>query len=123
MRGRLVLLSVVLVLSSSLSSLAYGATPDDNNETPEISNNSPKVNAIPNPWIEQSLFDRSENGQKNIRVTAITSSLGHLDSWQRQMGAIDRQAPAGPGESLSHNEITSSGTEHRTFWVLSLIHI
>ena len=110
---------MVLLLSSSLSSLAHGATPDNNNEISEISENSPKVPAIQNPWIEQSLIDRSETGQKNIRVTAITSSLGHLDTWQRQIGAIDRQAPAGPGERLSHHETTSTGTDHRTFWVNS----
>ena len=73
----------------------------------------------PNPWVEQSLIDRSETGQGNVRVTAITNSLGHLDTWQRQIGAIDRQAPAGPGERFSHHETTSTGTDHRTFWVNS----
>ena len=110
---------MVLLLASSLSSLAYGATPDDNNGISEISEKEPKVQEIHNPWIEQSLIDRFETGQKNIRVTAITSSLGHLDTWQRQIGAIDRQAPAGPGERFSHHETTSTGTDHRTFWVNS----
>ena len=110
---------MVLLLASSLSSLAYGATPDNNNDISEISENEPRVQGTHNPWIEQSLIDRSETGQKNIRVTAITSSLGHLDTWQRQIGAIDRQAPAGPGERLSHHETTSTGTDHRTFWVNS----
>ena len=110
---------MVLLLSSSLSSFAYGATPENNNDFTEISENESKVRAIPNPWVEQSLIERSENGQDRIRVTAITGSLGHLDSWQRQMGAIDRQAPTGPGERFSQHDITSSGTDHRTFWVNS----
>ena len=63
------------------------------------------------------MIDRAESGQEKIRVTAITASLGHLDTWQRQMGAIERQAPPGPGEHLSQHDISSSGIEHRTFWV------
>ena len=109
---------MVLLLASSLSSLAHGATPN-NNDIFEILENETEARAIQNPWVEQSLIDRSETGQKNIRVTAITSSLGHLDSWQRQIGAIDRQAPAGPGERFTHHETTSAGTDHRTFWVNS----
>ena len=72
---------MVLLLSSSLSSFAYGATPENNNDFTEISENESEVRATPNPWVEQSLIERSENGQDRIRVTAITGSLGHLDSW------------------------------------------
>ena len=118
-RGRHVLLSIALLLSSSLSSLAFGATPNNNNEIPETLENAPESQANHNPWVEQSLIDRSETGQSKVRVTAITNSLGYLDTWQRQIGAIDRQAPAGPGERFSHHETTSAGTDHRTFWVNS----
>ena len=110
---------MVLLVASSLSSLAHGATPNNNNDISVLMEDTLEVKAINNPWVEQSLIDRSETGQKNIRVTAITSSLGHLDTWQRQFGAIDRQAPAGPGERLSHHETPSTGTDHRTFWVNS----
>ena len=115
----LVLLSMVLLVTTSLSSFAHGATANNNNDISEVMEATTEVKAINNPWVEQSLFHRSETGQKNIRVTAITSSLGHLDTWQRQIGAIDRQAPASSGERLSHHETPSIGTDHRTFWVNS----
>ena len=118
MRGRFVLLSIVLLLSSSLSFLAHGDTPD-NDETSHFEDNPSGEKGYTNPWVEQSLIERYATGQKNIRVTAITSSLGHLDTWQRQIGAVDRQAPAGPGETFRHNEIPAHGNEHRTFWVNS----
>lgn len=33
------------------------------------------------------------------------------------MGAIERQAPPGPGESMSHSDLISKGIDHRTFWL------
>ena len=71
------------------------------------------------PWIDESLFARASNGQDTIRITAITSSIPHLDSWQRKIGAIERQAPANAGEILVQRDPAPTGIDHRTFWVNS----
>ena len=70
-----------------------------------------------NPWMDESLTMRGASGQERVWVTAITRSLGHLDSWQRHTGSLERQAPPGPGEFLEANDHTPGGIEHRTFWV------
>ena len=72
-----------------------------------------------NPWTDASLLERVDSGQDEVWVTVITSSLAHLDSWQRKTGSIDRQAPPGPGESMSQSDFVSRGIDHRTFWVNS----
>ena len=86
----------------------------------EIGNN--ESNSVPqfsNAWVDSSLLSRADSGQEIVWVTAITSSLAHLDSWQRKTGSIERQAPPGPGESMSQSDLISSGIDHRTFWVNS----
>ena len=67
--------------------------------------------------MDESLTMRGASGQERVWVTAITHSLGHLDSWQRHTGSLERQAPPGPGECLEANDHTPGGIEHRTFWV------
>ena len=70
-----------------------------------------------NPWFDDSLSERLASGQERVWVTVITSSLGSLDTWQRKVGEIEPQAPAGPGENLVHHDIQTDGIEHRTFWI------
>ena len=117
---RLVLVVFALLLSSSLPSIASDG----------LSNNAPfsgktdlpstdEVLPFANPWIDDSLQQRVDSGQERVWVTAITRSLGHLDTWQRQVGAIERQAPPGPGESMTQYDLISQGIDHRTFWTNS----
>ena len=69
--------------------------------------------------MDASLLSKADSGQDLLWVTAITNSLAHLDSWQRKTGSIERQAPPGPGESMSQVDHISNGIDHRTFWVNS----
>ena len=137
MRGRLVLVVMALLLSSSLPSTATIGPSGSASSSEEQSSQKPEtLLQFPNPWVDDSLLSRVDSGQETVWVTAITSSLAHLDSWQRKTGSIERQAPPGPGESMSQSDEISMGIDHRTFWVnssllqkldsvhgLSLIHI
>ena len=120
MRRRLVVLVLAILISSSLPSMATTGVFENSQSPEEI--NSPESNpALPfsNPWIDDSLLSRVESGQEMVWVTAITSSMAHLDSWQRKTGSIERQAPPGPGETMSQIDHISTGIDHRTFWVNS----
>ena len=93
----------------------------ENDQSSEEINSLESNLALPfsNPWIDDSLLSRVDSGQEMVWVTTITSSLAHLDSWQRKTGSIERQAPPGPGETMSHSDHISPGIDHRTFWVNS----
>ena len=120
MRRRLVPLVLALLISSSLSSFTSYALSDNGSSPGEIINLESNLEyPFSNPWIDASLLSRADSGQDLVWVTAITSSLAHLDSWQRKTGSIERQAPAGPGESMSQVDHISNGIDHRTFWVNS----
>ena len=111
---------LALLISSSLTSVASYASSDNGSsseETRTLESNS--ALSFSNPWVDASLLTRVESGQESVWVTAITSSLAHLDSWQRKTGSIERQAPPGPGELMTQNDQISMGIDHRTFWVNS----
>ena len=120
MRRRLVLVVLALLLSSSLPSIASDGLPKKA-PLPGETDLPPTDEVLPftNPWIDHSLQQRADSGQERVWVTAITRSLGHLDTWQRQVGAIERQAPPGPGESMTQHDLVSEGVDHRTFWTKS----
>ena len=120
MRGRLVLVVMALLLSSSLPSTAtVGSSEGASSSEDQSSQKLESLLQFTNPWVDDSLLSRVDSGQETVWVTAITSSLAHLDSWQRKTGSIERQAPPGPGESMSQSDDISMGIDHRTFWVNS----
>jgi subtilisin family serine protease len=79
----------------------------------------PDPNAItdPNPWIEETLWQRIEAGQVRLRVTVITKSLVELGLWQFEHGQNEKQTPAGLGETLVATDPTDGQIDHRTFWM------
>ena len=79
----------------------------------------PESNAIsdPNPWIEETLWQRIEAGQVRLRVTVITKSLRELGLWQFEHGQNEKQTPAGLGETLVATDPTDGQIDHRTFWM------
>ena len=71
----------------------------------------------PNPWIEETLWQRIEAGQVRLRVTVITKSLRELGLWQFEHGQNEKQTPAGLGETLVATDPTDGQIDHRTFWM------
>ena len=69
------------------------------------------------PWVESSLWERVDSGADQVRVTAITRSLGTLNQWQHDNGAIEGQKPAKGGESLVAIDPIDGQVDHRTFWM------
>ena len=93
---------LTILICSPYSSMVSGNKPlTEQHSESEIQD---KETELGDPWLDISLFERVDSGQDRVRVTAITSSLPYLDSWQRKTGSIDRQAPASNGEKLVHND-------------------
>ena len=122
MRGRfamivpLALLASIMPLSPTVVSEEIFTQPDSALFDDQINDISPG-----SPWLDHSLTEKHLSNQERLRITAITASLDHLDNWQRKVGAIDRQAPSGPGESLVRGDLNTDSIEHRTFWVNSTL--
>jgi len=113
-----------LMMTSSLS-LILVSEPNSNYDISEETIftvlSDEKVPSFPspgNPWVEDSLFSRINNGDVKIRVTVITWSLAELNHWQLQNNAFDQQAGAKNGETFQSFDPTSGEIDHRTFWML-----
>ena len=104
-----------MLLASTFPSYAI-ESPEDPHMPPLGANSSDQSPELGSgiPWIDESLSERASSGQDSLWVTAITRSLGDLDTWQRKVGAMERQAPSGPGEKFLHHDHVPK---------LSLIHI
>ena len=122
MRGRFALI-VPLALFVSIMPLSASVASEEIFTQPDSAPFDDSINDISpgSPWLDRSLTDKHLSNQEKLRITAITSSLDHLDNWQRKVGAIDRQAPSGPGESLVRGDLKTDSIEHRTFWVNSTL--
>ena len=72
-------------------------------------------------WFDSSLGERIADGSEEVRVTVITRSLQALSQWQEANGAMEKQLPAGLGESLVPQETSDGEIDHRTFWVDSTL--
>ena len=118
MRARVCVAVAMLLLASNSSSYASESQTENTEEWSENSEKPIEQKLGPlNTWLDDSLSERILSGQERVWVTVITSSLGHLDTWQRKVGEVESQAPAGPGEMLVHHDIRSGGVDHRTFWM------
>ena len=125
-QSRAVVLAL-LMMTSSLS-LMLVSEPNSNYDISEETIftvlSDEKVPSFPspgNPWVEDSLFSRINNGDDKIRVTVITWSLAELNHWQLQNNAFDQQAGAKNGETFQSFDPTSGEIDHRTFWTPSEI--
>ena len=118
----MVLVSLAMLLASTFPSYAI-ESPEDPHMPPLGANSSDQSPELGSgiPWIDESLSERASSGQESLWVTAITRSLGDLDTWQRKVGAMERQAPSGPGEKFLHHDHVPKGIQHRTFWVPSIL--
>ncbi len=73
------------------------------------------------PWIEPSLFYRTDSKSEIVRVTVITHSIAQLHQWQLEHGQLESQADAGLGEFLEPTYPSDGVIDHRTFWLDSEI--
>ena len=106
----------MILVSSPYSSFVSGSKVREDAQIGNL-NQSTVEERGGNPWVDSSLIVREASGQDSLRITAITHSLPHLDSWQRKTGSIEAQAPASKGEVMIQNDIQSGSVEHRTFWL------
>ncbi|MCS5530062.1 MAG: hypothetical protein NZ732_04940, partial [Candidatus Poseidoniales archaeon] len=115
-----------LMLLLLLSSLSVGMASADFSQTriPSIIDADDAGNSeysqdfqSSSPWVESSLWERVDSGVDQVRVTAITRSLGTLNQWQHDNGAIEEQKPAKSGESLIAIDPIDGQIDHRTFWM------
>ena len=123
-RRAVVLTLLMLTSSASLFGLDndYNFPSDHSNVVFSMSDsNEPSFPSPGNPWIEESINNRIESGQEEIRVTVITWSLAELNYWQLKNNALDKQAEPKNGEFFETYDPTSGEIDHRTFWMPSNI--
>ncbi len=126
MHQRRAVVLTLLMLTSSVSLFGlennYNFPSDDSNVVFSMSeSNEPSFPSPGNPWIEESINNRIESGQEEIRVTVITWSLAELNYWQLKNNALDKQAEPKNGEFFETYDPTSGEIDHRTFWMPSNI--
>ena len=126
MHQRRAVVLTLLMLTSSISLFGldndYNFPSDDSNVVFSMSESTePSFPSPGNPWIEESINNRIESGQEEIRVTVITWSLAELNYWQLKNNALDKQAEPKNGEFFETYDPTSGEIDHRTFWMPSNI--
>ena len=126
MHQRRAVVLTLLMLTSSVSLFGlennYNFPSDDSNVVFSMSESTePSFPSPGNPWIEESINNRIESGQEEIRVTVITWSLAELNYWQLKNNALDKQAEPKNGEFFETYDPTSGEIDHRTFWMPSNI--
>jgi len=116
MRGDVSFVVILILVAPYVSSqTGFSETQHSPDNPQRLDNQSPQGE----PWIDESLVQRAESGQSKIRVTVITNSMDELDAWQHKHGAIERQSPPNPGESMVRGNTQYEDIDHRTFWVNS----